>query len=272
MTAVIVAASFDNLRTRDVRLLHEASKLGPLHALVLADDLAAELDGAPPKFPLAERQYFLQSIRYVDRVTPVDDLAAALSAAAHGSDVVSVAASAPADAAVAAAARELGLAHRNIPADDLAGFPDHDEADAAAAPGNRPRVIVTGCYDWFHTGHVRFFEEAAEHGELHVVVGHDANIELLKGPGHPMFPEDERRYMVGAVRFVRRAYVSTGNGWLDAEPEIVVIQPDIYLVNEDGDKPEKREFCAAHGIEYRVLTRKPKPGLPARQSTDLRGF
>ncbi len=59
---------------------------------------------------------------------------------------------------------------------------------------------------------------------------------------------------------------------MDAEPEIERIQPDCYVVNEDGDKPEKRAFCRERGIEYVVLQRKPKEGLPARQSTELRGF
>jgi hypothetical protein len=61
-------------------------------------------------------------------------------------------------------------------------------------------------------------------------------------------------------------------GWMDAEPEFVKIKPDIYAVNEDGDKPEKLAFCQKHGIEYKVLKRTPKAGLPRRQSTSLRGF
>jgi hypothetical protein len=44
------------------------------------------------------------------------------------------------------------------------------------------------------------------------------------------------------------------------------------VVNEDGDQPEKREFCVAHGIEYVVMERLPHAGLPARSSTELRGF
>jgi hypothetical protein len=59
---------------------------------------------------------------------------------------------------------------------------------------------------------------------------------------------------------------------MDAEPEIAQIRPHIYAVNEDGDKPEKRAFCAEHGLEYVVLKRTPKEGLPRRSSTDLRGF
>jgi glycerol-3-phosphate cytidylyltransferase-like family protein len=109
-------------------------------------------------------------------------------------------------------------------------------------------------------------------GDLYVVVGHDANIKLLKGEGHPMFPQDERRYMIQSVRFVKVALVSSGSSWMDAEPEVALIKPDIYAVNEDGDVPEKRAFCKERGIEYVVLKRTPKEGLPKRQSTNLRGF
>ena len=78
--------------------------------------------------------------------------------------------------------------------------------------------------------------------------------------------------MVASIRHVRQAMVATGRGWLDSKPEIERIEPDIYVVNEDGDRPEKREFCEALGIEYRVLKRLPRAGLPARHSTDFRGF
>lgn len=78
--------------------------------------------------------------------------------------------------------------------------------------------------------------------------------------------------MVGAVKSVHECLVSSGSGWMDAEPEIAEIGATHYVVNEDGDQPEKREFCRAHGIEYVVLKRLPHAGLPARSSTELRGF
>jgi hypothetical protein len=59
---------------------------------------------------------------------------------------------------------------------------------------------------------------------------------------------------------------------MDAEPEIAEIGATHYVVNEDGDQPEKREFCRTRGIEYVVLQRLPHAGLPARSSTELRGF
>ena len=151
----------------------------------------------------------------------------------------------------------------------MSGFPE--PLPMPSTPG-RKKVVVTGCYDWFHSGHVRFTEEVSAYGDLYVIIGHDANIRLLKGNGHPLFPEAERRYVVGSIKYVKQALIATGNGWVDADPDIRRLKPDIYAVNEDGDKPEKREFCKANGIDYVVLRRDPRPGLPKRNSTDLRGF
>jgi hypothetical protein len=50
------------------------------------------------------------------------------------------------------------------------------------------------------------------------------------------------------------------------------LKPDLFVVNEDGDKTAEREFCRELDIEYLVLKRTPAKGLPARSSTDLRGF
>jgi cytidyltransferase-like protein len=167
--------------------------------------------------------------------------------------------------------QSVGINYQVINLADLRGFP----LAAIDTPENylpRPKVVVTGCYDWFHSGHVRFFEEVAELGELYVIVGNDVNVRFLKGEGHPLFPQDERRYVVQSVRSVHQCLITSGMGWMDAEPEIAMVKPEMYAVNEDGDKPEKRAFCQEHGIRYVVLTRKPKPGLPRRQSTDLRGY
>ena len=267
----VVAGSFDNMRSWHIRFLEEAARLGQVQALAWDDDMVRAVTGQPPKFPLAERIYLLQALRYVDRVTVVSGLidpqTLPLSAEARSSTwVVPVVDDSPQKRDYCSS---RGLGYFVITDQDIAGFPS---ALAVPPQAQRKKVVVTGCYDWFHSGHVRFFEEVSELGELYVVVGSDANVALLKGDGHPLFPQDERRYLVQSVRYVTQALISTGQGWMDAEPEIALIQPDVYAVNEDGDKPEKREFCRAHGLEYVVLKRTPKAGLPRRQSTDLRGF
>jgi cytidyltransferase-like protein len=164
----------------------------------------------------------------------------------------------------------FGIEYTIVKKEDLEGFPIMPTGNEKLS--SRRKVLVTGCYDWFHSGHVRFFEETSELGDLYVVVGSDDNVRFLKGEGHPLLPEDERRYMVQSTRFVKQALISSGNGWMDAEPEIELLRPNYYVVNEDGDKPEKRKFCQEHGLDYVVLKRVPKEGLKARQSTDLRGF
>lgn len=269
---VVVSGGFDDIRCADVRFLQEAARFGPLHVLLWNDASLRSATGREPKLPQQERLYVLQAVRYVAAVhlveAPADTTALPAVGGLHCQ--IWVVREAENSRERQAFCDAHGIKLRIVTEADLARFPD--EPRAAVVSSARKKVLVTGCYDWFHSGHVRFFEEVCELGDLYVVVGHDANIRLLKGPGHPMFSEDQRRYMAGSIRYVTQALISTGHGWLDAEPEIERIGPDIYAVNEDGDKPEKREYCRRHGIEYVVLKRLPKPGLPRRESTHLRGF
>jgi cytidyltransferase-like protein len=268
---IVVSGAYDDIRSRHLRFLEEASKAGELTVLLWPDEAIQALTGKPPKFPLAERTYFLNAVRHVRRAIPIaakQDVNT-LPALKDGQPEVWIDDDASANTARRAFCEKHGIDYRVLNADDLKGFPE--PASSPSATG-RKRVLVTGCYDWLHSGHVRFFEEASSHGDLHVVVGHDANIRLLKGEGRPLFPAAERRYMVSSICFVKQALVSTGHGWLDAEPEMQIFKPDIYAVNEDGDVPEKREYCEKHGLQYLVLKRTPAPGLPKRSSTDLRGF
>jgi cytidyltransferase-like protein len=273
MSSIVVSGSFDNLQSHHVRFLEEAARLGAVHVLLWSDLAVANLQGQPPRFPEQERQYLLASIRYVTGVSLSNanitaDTLPTIERVKPDQWVIDEADDNPSKRAFC---QDSGIAYRAIPQAQLAGFPPVILDSQTRVPG-RKKVVVTGCYDWFHSGHVRFFEEVSALGDLYVVVGHDENVRLLKGPGHPLFPQDERRYMVQSIRFVTQALVSSGSGWMDAEPEIAMLKPDSYAVNEDGDKPEKREFCRQHGLEYIVLKRTPKGGLPRRQSTDLRGF
>ncbi len=266
---VMATGAFDDLRSPDVRFLQEAARLGPLHVRLWSDDLVAARCGKPPVFPEAERRFVVAALRYVAGVSVISSLDTICRPFRGGQPDVLAVRAADDEPALRAMSTRHGIEYMVPQAPALAGFPVTEPSPSA--PDAR-RVIVTGCYDWLHSGHVQFFREAAAFGELYVVVGSDRNVRLLKGDGHPMHSEDERRYMVQAIDVVHQALVSTGSGWMDAEPEIDSIRPNVYLVNEDGDQPEKLEFCRTHGLEYVVLSRKPHPGLPRRTSTSLRGF
>jgi cytidyltransferase-like protein len=239
MNAKTVSLSFDNPGIAEMRIL-EAAALQAGEAVdvdLCTDEAALRGSGLRPQFPFAEREYIVKSLRYVRNVFPC----------------------------------HLGKVRiPELPRGWFTTVPDPPPCPENPTSPTK-RVLVTGCFDWLHSGHVRFFEEVSELGDLYVIVGSDANIALLKGHA-PMFDERVRCYMVNAVRFVKLALISTGQGWMDAEPEIARIKPHIYAVNDDGDRPEKRAFCEQHGIEYRVLKRIPKEGLPRRESTQLRGF
>ena len=60
------------------------------------------------------------------------------------------------------------------------------------------KVLVSGCFDLLHSGHIEFFRQAAEYGDLYVRLGSDANIKLLKGHA-PMYNNAERVFMVQNV-------------------------------------------------------------------------
>jgi cytidyltransferase-like protein len=271
MKNVLVTGGFDNIRSRDLRFLQEASKLGSLSVLLWPDETLVSLTGKASLLPLAERRYFLEAVRYVTRVlvAPAPVLPDGLPDLGATRVDLWVDSTDPGNGARAAHANAKDIEYRVLTPEQMSGFP---EPDPVPGDPGRKRIVVTGCYDWFHSGHIRFFEEVSSYGDLYVVIGHDANIELLKGKGHPLFRQEERRYAVGSIRYVKQALISSGQGWLDADPEIRRLNPHVYAVNEDGDKGGKRGYCEKLGIEYLVLSRTPSPGLPGRSSTELRGF
>lgn len=130
----------------------------------------------------------------------------------------------------------------------------------------KKKVMVSGCYDLLHGGHVAFFKSAASYGELHVSVGRDENLFQLKGK-RPVFSEKERLYIVKSIRYVHDAFLASGMGMLDFEPDLRRLKPDIFIVNSDGHTPDKQRLCDELGVEYVVLKRIPEPGLPARSSS-----
>lgn len=131
------------------------------------------------------------------------------------------------------------------------------------------KVFVSGCYDMLHSGHIAFFEEAAKLGELYVGIGSDKTIMDLKGR-RTINTEQERLYMVNALKSVKEAWVNSGVGVLDFKEDVSRLKPDILYVNEDGHSSVKEVLCKELGIQYIVGKRIPRKGLPARSTTALR--
>ncbi|MCF0202304.1 MAG: adenylyltransferase/cytidyltransferase family protein [Bacteroidaceae bacterium] len=131
------------------------------------------------------------------------------------------------------------------------------------------KVFVSGCYDLLHSGHVEFFRQASQYGDLYVGIGSDETIFNYKHH-RTMYPEQERLFMVKAIRYVKDAVINSGSGIMDFIPTVDALKPDVFVVNEDGSSPEKETFCKERGIEYVVLERTPSEGLEARSSTSIK--
>ena len=131
------------------------------------------------------------------------------------------------------------------------------------------KVFVSGCYDLLHRGHVEFFRQASQFGELYVGIGSDQTI--LGYKHHKTFyPEQERLFMVKSIRYVKDAFINQGDGIMDFIPTVDMVKPDVFVVNADGGSETKRKFCEERGIEYVELQRTPAEGLTARSSTDIK--
>jgi len=133
----------------------------------------------------------------------------------------------------------------------------------------KKKVFVSGCFDMLHSGHIRFLEEAATYGEVYVGIGSDRTVKELKGR-YPVNTQEERKYMLEALRHVKACYVNRGSGIMDFLKELKQTSPDVFVVNEDGNTPAKVQLCRRLGIRYVVLKRDPRAHLPARSTTSLR--
>ena len=131
------------------------------------------------------------------------------------------------------------------------------------------KVFVSGCYDLLHSGHVEFFQQASQFGDLYVGIGSDATYLEYKHR-KPMFPQEERLFMVKNIKAVKEAYINEDRGVIDFLPTLDLVKPDIFVVNAEGGSATKRQLCEERGIQYIELERTPHEGLQARSSSSLK--
>src|SRR5262245_17437427 len=103
-----------------------------------------------------------------------------------------------------------------------------------------------------HSGHVRFLEEAARYGDVVVGIGSDETVKELKGR-YPVNTQEERQYMLGALKHVKSCLVNRGSGIMDFTETLREVAPDVFVVNNDGNTLAKENFCRKLGIKYVVL-------------------
>ena len=64
-------------------------------------------------------------------------------------------------------------------------------------------VFANGCFDLLHVGHIRYLQGARALGDVLVVgLNGDSSVRMLKGPGRPLMPQEERAEILSAIRYV----------------------------------------------------------------------
>jgi cytidyltransferase-like protein len=140
--------------------------------------------------------------------------------------------------------------------------------------GGKKIVFCTGCYDILQSGHAVFFNQCKEFGDILVVgIGRDSVIALLKGPGRPVNPENNRLYLVAAMHDVDYAVLNTEEimpGKIDYGPIIEKLRPDVFVLNDDDSGIDaKRALCERNGVEMQFVSRIVPQGLHPTSTTHI---
>jgi len=117
-------------------------------------------------------------------------------------------------------------------------------------------VLTSGAFDLIHYGHIRMLEEAKRLGgqdaRLVVIVARDETVKRRKGRA-PVFPEDQRRALVEALKVVDEALL--GYEDMDMTAVIEKVKPDVIAVGYDQEDIEKmaRRVVEERGINLRIV-------------------
>jgi rfaE bifunctional protein nucleotidyltransferase chain/domain len=91
--------------------------------------------------------------------------------------------------------------------------------------------VTNGCFDLLHAGHVRYLENARNHGDVLLVgLNSDASVRELKGPSRPVNNQEDRALVVAALESVDRVCIFQDR---EATRFLAESQPDIYIKGGD---------------------------------------
>lgn len=129
-------------------------------------------------------------------------------------------------------------------------------AEAALAFSTRDAnfqiVLVTGCFDVIHVGHVNLLRHAATFGPVVVGVNCDEAVRTLKGPTRPVNTLNDRMAVLGAMNDVMWVMPV----WdLRVNKTILAIRPNYWVKGGDYaiDTLDKDEVAAARAVGAEII-------------------
>lgn len=111
----------------------------------------------------------------------------------------------------------------------------------------RKLVVVGGCFDILHTGHVMFLEEAKKQGEtLIVLLESDESIKRRKGNTRPINMQHDRAYILASLTSVDFVFLLP-NSMHDSDYErlVITLKPAIIAITAQDKYRVHKERQAA---------------------------
>ena len=132
------------------------------------------------------------------------------------------------------------------------------------------KVLVGGCFDILHVGHIKFLKKAKSFGDyLIVLLESDENIKKLKGKNKPIFNLKERITVLKAIKYVDKVIVVPENPTHETYLKLIKkIKPNVVAITE-GDILQKHKLNQAKLVGAKLKVIKKYKDFSSTQITKL---
>lgn len=104
-------------------------------------------------------------------------------------------------------------------------------------------ILTNGCFDIFHSGHVKYLEKAKQLGDILIIaINTDESVQRLKGEDRPINKLKDRISVLSALSCVDYIIPFGANENDNASELIKVLQPDIYVKGNDYNPKNLKEL------------------------------
>jgi D-beta-D-heptose 7-phosphate kinase / D-beta-D-heptose 1-phosphate adenosyltransferase len=123
-------------------------------------------------------------------------------------------------------------------------------------------VLMTGCFDVIHFGHIDYFRFAKKQGDILIVgIENDQNIKINKGDHRPIFNFLQRAKVLSELESIDYIFENKKVVSFDSDKAdkvfldiMMAIKPDILISHSLKDETKKRKglLCQKADIELRI--------------------
>ncbi len=116
------------------------------------------------------------------------------------------------------------------------------------------KVLVGGCFDLLHFGHIKFLEEAKKSGDyLVVALESDENVRRTKGETRPIHTQEQRKAMLESLTCVDEVIMlPPTQGDRDYYELVRKVKPSIIAITE-GDRRKVKKHEQASEVGARLV-------------------